>query len=766
MPRYRGKSLEKEVKSKKLDELYDSIIGIREDRHTDYTDEQDFLIQYYNMQEGEIPKGDFNFSNLIGDTYGTERISDDELQTMRYKELMNFESLTYFIFKKFYNREQIKTDRYHDRIEKFEQYLDIESDIEKNPTVVKKMRVAQLINRIAHEYDSISKKIIYTEMPRLSDLGFSNRKRIEYKVGKIFSENQNEANSAIMFLSRHLQKEEIEKLLQNKALRYCTETRDWMYGEKDRYIIELAKDLSQEDNGYNYGISEDLKERKMIVFDVPGYGQFTLHFGTSERKILPILTQDYRVGEFKGTNLRQEVYILSRPNMELVETVVPDLLNEEDRYLYDLVKQDPYTEPKRIREEKRIEEVIAECKDSKKARNIYEMLKDRGVNLGTITKMVLENGNEEVIPEIVKLVNDANINLEKCKSLLSINLNQIIEVYEVIDKLDELGIDRSILQEAPNFLRIAKLDRIAPIYEVLKKYKIRQTNQNMGDAFGYNAENIQDNLDLAIENGLYDFAQSGVSSFFSTKNSSLRMRMNLLKMQREELVVDDGKKRKINGTMFKTEKDLMKKYGITKKEVLDELSKVQGQELLEENEYASLIKQGMPQIGKRKQALAREIYKIIEQMETQKGVVLTIGDYNYSAIKVKRQLESIIENMQFKDVTDAQKIEMIKAALFTNKDIDKEEMEIVGDTVTKLEEKFRREKSEEQKAKRRNSKNKNLEKEKLTKRIQTLRQKIEQIERKQVTASKARRLARDEKERCQREIKKLEKEIRKKGKEK
>ena len=124
-------------------------------------------------------------------------------------------------------------------------------------------------------------------------------------------------------------------------------------------------------------------------------------------------------------------------------------------------------------------------------------------------------------------------------------------------------------------------------------------------------------------------------------------------------MVVDREKRKINGTMFRTEKDLMKRYGITKKEVLDKLSEVQGQELLEENEYAKLIKQDEPQIGKRKQTAVKKIYQIIEKMETQRGVVLQIGDYYYSAIKVKRQIASIVENMQLKDITDEQALEII-----------------------------------------------------------------------------------------------------------
>ena len=150
MPRkYKSSGLDRTIGKKKLNDLYDSIIGVREDRHTEYTDEQEFLIQYFNMQEEEIPENDFNFSNFVRDVYGTERISDDALQTIRFRELMNLESLTYSIFKQYYNREQIKSDRFHEPIESFEQYLEIERDIEKNPTLVKKMRILQLINRIA-----------------------------------------------------------------------------------------------------------------------------------------------------------------------------------------------------------------------------------------------------------------------------------------------------------------------------------------------------------------------------------------------------------------------------------------------------------------------------------------------------------------------------------------------------------------------------------------------------------------------------------------
>ena len=768
MPRkYKSSGLDRTIGKKKLNDLYDSIIGVREDRHTEYTDEQEFLIQYFNMQEEEIPENDFNFSNFVRDVYGTERISDDVLQTIRFRELMNLESLTYSIFKQYYNREQIKSDRFHEPIERFEQYLEIESDIEQNPTPVKKMRILQLINRIAHKYDSIYKKILYLEMPQLRKSKYSNNRRIEYNIGKIFSKNENDVNRAMILLSRYLEADQIEALKQNKALKYCIETRDWMFNEKDRYMIELTKDLSKEDGGYSYGLKEDESGRKMLIFDVPGYGQFAVHFGESERKILPILTEDYEVRKFEGINLKKEIYILSRPNMDYVETVQPELMSEEDRYLYDIVKQDPYNEPKKLREEKRIEDVIAECRDPERARKIYEILKQQDVSLEVITKMVLENGNSELIPDIVRLAKESNINLEKCKSLLSIGINQVIEIYEVMDKIDELGIDRSILQEAPTFLRTAKAERIAPIYEVLKKYKIKLTNENMGDAFGYNAANIQSNLDLAIENGLYEFAQNGVTSFFSVKNKSLNMRMNLLRTQNEDLMVVDREKRKINGTMFRTEKDLMKRYGITKKEVLDKLSEVQGQELLEENEYAKLIKQDEPQIGKRKQTAVKKIYQIIEKMETQRGVVLQIGDYYYSAIKVKRQIASIVENMQLKDITDEQALEIIRAALFKNKNIDEEEVAQVGEMVEILGEEFRKEESLSKRKQKGRETKKSDNVIQIRRRIERLKNKIKKIEQRQATATRARNLARDEIEKMTKELQELKRKIRKiEGKEK
>ena len=254
----------------------------------------------------------------------------------------------------------------------------------------------------------------------------------------------------------------------------------------------------------------------------------------------------------------------------------------------------------------------------------------------------------------------------------------------ILDQINKLGLDFNIVNEYPNFLTISKSERLKPIYDVLKEYKINLTNRNIGVAFEGNANNIKKNMDLVIEKGLYDLAKTGVNRFFTCNNKNLNMRINLLRKYNTPLINEKGDKRKINSTIFKTEEDLMKTYGITKKEILDELSCFKGQDLIKDNKYYVEDEKKTTLLSDEQQKISNDIFQKLDKNKSQDGIVINIDDYLYSANKVKEQIDEIIIKYDIHDLENEDINEILKVALLKNKNIDSNEIEKVSKEIGNL----------------------------------------------------------------------------------
>ena len=255
----------------------------------------------------------------------------------------------------------------------------------------------------------------------------------------------------------------------------------------------------------------------------------------------------------------------------------------------------------------------------------------------------------------------------------------------MFDEINKLGIDvKELVSEYPNFLTVSKSDKMEDIFNVLKKYKIDLTNHNIGVAFEGNAQNIKKNMDLLIESGMYDLAQAGNNKFFTSNNKNLNMRINLHKQQNEALTTEEGEKRRLNSKLFLTESKLMSKFGITKKEILEEFGKTKGQELIKDSKYYIEDNNKDLDLNEEQQEVANNVFEKLSKNKTDGGMVIKIGEYYYSAIKVKEQIDEIIANIEVQDLENEDINEILKVALFKNKNIDLNEVEEVSAQIENL----------------------------------------------------------------------------------
>ena len=672
--------LREKRKKEKVKMLEDIILSLIEDTLQDgLTEEQMFLINYYGLDKQEIPQKKFDISNVEQVIYMKSKMPREQLETNRYNELIDMYSAV-----EEFNGEEINgyNDTFHRNIKVWDDYT---KDFEQDPLIVKKMRNLQMLNKMAHKYEYLFKSILSKKNPQIyEDYKKEDIKRIEYNIGEMFSAIKSDAENAEQRLIREFGTTNVNEWKNNKAIKYCINASKWMFKQKDRYLVEILQDLQNTNEEYNYGVLQDA-----FVFDVPEYGQFSIQMGKNNMAKVEALKQSYDVKDYKGDYLGN-VYILSKADPELLKDVNYEELSDLDKQRYKIACQKTKEQTIEEKDSNDLDNLIQGAKDKERAVEIVNVLREAGLEPEkVVTKTLLDKGQPDAIKDVIEVIshNDYGIGLDiltRCKTLLSVSQNKAIDVMEMLDKINKLGIDSNIITEYPNFLTVSKSDKLEPIYEVLKQYKIDLTNHNIAVAFEGTPQNIKKNMDLVIENGLYDLAKAGVNKFFTSNNKNLNMRINLLKQQNVPLASEREGKRKINATLFKTERDLMEMYGIDKKEILEELSRVKGQDLIQDSKYYVEKENGETVLSDEQQEMSNNIYEKLNKNQLEEDLVIKIGDYFYSAIKVKEQINSIIANLNIQDLKNENVDEILKIALFKGKNINQKEIDEVSEQIESL----------------------------------------------------------------------------------
>ena len=675
------KELEYKRKKEEIKMLEEIIRGTIEDPlKNGLTEEQMFLMNYYGLDIQNIMGKKFDLSDVSQIEYEKSYVTRDELETNRYNELIDI----YSALEEFNGKEINKyNDSFHKDIRDWNDYTD---GFENDPLIVKKMRNLQMLNKMAHKYEFLFKSILYRKYPQINrDFIENDRKKIVYNIEEMFSYINEDAKKATKYLVGQIGSEQVTKCKKDNVIKYCVNASKWMFRQKSKYLEEILHDLQDINSKYKYGVKDGT-----FIFDVPEYGQFSIHVGKNNTQRINELRTLYDVNDYEGDYLGN-VYILSKADPELLKDVNEAKLTKEDRQRYKIASAGLIERSNQVKNKESILSTLIEgAKDKEKAIAIIKILEESGIEPeSVVTKTVLDKGNPEAIKDVIDVIkqNEYGIDLDiltRCKTLLSVSQNKAIDVMEILDKINKLGIDSNIITEYPNFLTVSKSDKIEPIYEMLKQYKINLTNHNMGVAFEGNAQNIKKNMDLVIESGLYEYAQTGVNKFFTSNNKNLNMRINLLKKYNTPLIIENGVKRKINGVFFKTEKDLMETFGITKKQVLDELSKVRGQDLIKDNKYYVEDNNEPITLSDDQQKISSDIFKKLDANKSQDGIVIKIEKYFYSANKVKEQIDDIIEKCDIHNLENEDINEILKVALFKNKNIDQNEIEEVSKKIPDL----------------------------------------------------------------------------------
>lgn len=173
---------------------------VKEPFENGLTQEQIFLIEYYGLQ-GEIPKMPFSISNTRPIQYKQSSMPVEELEEKRYNALID-------LYSEIADRDIEKIKQLNDRFHKEVIYWDDYTKDFKNDTLlVKKMRNLQLLNRMAHAYEVLWKKFLYSESPEIDEnYTEKNKIRMEKNVKEMFSKVEEDSQMATRAIDKTIRK--------------------------------------------------------------------------------------------------------------------------------------------------------------------------------------------------------------------------------------------------------------------------------------------------------------------------------------------------------------------------------------------------------------------------------------------------------------------------------------------------------------------------------------------------------------------------------
>lgn len=645
------------------------------------------IVEYYQINARELNNEniiDLLQNDVLFSFLESAKNTEDELLNKRYEALINLEKeIREKIDPKNETLLDITTrmsDCFHNPVKSYDEYI---KTFVNEPIEIKKMRVMQLLNRLAHKLQTMYYKKFFLVVKDSNVVEDKNNAAIGRDLYEMDIEEKNQAKHKLQ--QAGYDSGYIKKMEADTSLKYLSEISKWLFRKKKEYIIEVIKELDKSEHQYSYGFRKgNTNTGDYIIFDVPEYGQFALHLGPHTSDLSQTL-QKYGLGRYELKDLNEKVFILQKADPKKIKDANIEQLEENDRIRYNIItrrlRKKIKTKPEGDMTKDEFYKLIEYSGNEEKYEKICKKLENAGIEPEKcFTPGIIRNVNPDNILAVIDALEKSPIGLEilpRCKSLCYYQKSDEIDL--ICEQLDELKIGHDIVKRKPNILIYANPFTMEKNFNVLKKYNMSITDDNIEACFSSDAQNIRKNLDYLIENGYYNEAYYGDRRLLYLRNKNIIVNMNILKFINQ----DKSRKIRIIPEIFSEKIDLLKKYNMKDKNVIDSFEKLQkGQEFIQDDQYYSRmdeetlenIEDNKVEISKKAKILIGKAYKFLEEYEAKNKFMLQIDEYTYSIPKVKRNIKAAILNTPPEEVLDDEQIKQIcKIALLKDKNIEKDE---------------------------------------------------------------------------------------------
>ena len=218
----------------------------------------------------------------------------------------------------------------------------------------------------------------------------------------------------------------ISEVQRNSAIKDALVISKWMFKQKADYLVEILNELEQTSGEYNYGkriLEKNGIIQRVYTFDVPGYGQFSVHKTPRDNR-LDIF--DEKINEYNGNYLDYK-YLLYKADEELIKKVNLEELSDEEKQLYNIIKQ---------------EEIWRKKEKYQEVRKTSSEIKQNQESLNTI-KLSLKSLKEDK----EKLKKAIKENEEKMLKILSENDEHKDDIVQSIKELQKIIKQQKVLKE-------------------------------------------------------------------------------------------------------------------------------------------------------------------------------------------------------------------------------------------------------------------------------------------------------------------------------
>lgn len=408
----------KNEKRKKLEEAIEVIT--EEPWEDDLTAIQMFLINYFGIKKENVKNNDLDINNYEAYISDDGKISADELEIKRYNALIDILALVPNNEIEFANESK---DIFHNEVKNWDDFTDT---IGSDELMVKKMRNLQLLNRLAHTFQSVYRSIISNAIGLDEKYSDIYKKRIWKMFKGLCSPLSSESEHYMKILQQTYDSKILLEIKENHAIKNVLDLNKWMYKQKADYLVEILKDLQETDKEYNYGkifLEENEKTNIAFIFDVPGYGQFSVHRIPRDSRFD---NWDETVQEYNGDFLdyRQIIY---KADEKLVGQANPEVLSDKEKQLYNIIKQEENWRKKEQYQE--VRKTSSEIKQNRESLNTIKL------SLKSLKR------DKEILKKAIKE------NEEKMLRIISENDEHKDDIVQSIKELQEIIKQQKILRE-------------------------------------------------------------------------------------------------------------------------------------------------------------------------------------------------------------------------------------------------------------------------------------------------------------------------------
>lgn len=310
-------------------------------------------------------------------------------------------------------------------------------------------------------------------------------------------------------------------------------------------------------------------------------------------------------------------------------------------------------------------------------RNIVEEIDVKGLDRDILqNSFVLVRGNPKNITKIIEKFEKSdkeNLGTDILKRSGTILAQGDVNKIDDITKfLEEKGLLNANINIPASIYAKGNPEQMQEVYSYMEKIGLLEGLKSSMTLFIRSIDNIKANVNLLIENGLFDDFKNNVS-ILGLPTESVEQRINYLQKIGKPLTIP---------LLKMNNKEFYQMFGITDDDMMG-LKKKSVAQVLIDNKYAEYVSNAVKFLDLKKQNQVKQIFDEIKILgRVNSDLEYFKRGYYYSLLKIESNLEKIVSKLEdFEHISFLEKNKIMVMAILGNKRVTKKEVEDIIESV-------------------------------------------------------------------------------------